>query len=190
MVQGSLSTQLGSAWQQSPHLQCLELTLEFGGAHRLSSNIWSSNKHIQTTPTERISGIHRRCTRSLSPRLAQSSQTLSRATHLCVKNNARLCLAPLLPSSSVAAPRVVHLPFRIERLQRLRLPRTQSIKMATNGTPDSFSPETILAAMTTMRGGEAGKKKAAMDYLSKFQKSVWRFSHHQPQSTYFDPIGD
>lgn len=48
--------------------------------------------------------------------------------------------------------------------------------MATNGSPDSFSPETILAAMATMRGGEAGKKKAAMDYLSKFQKSVWGFS--------------
>lgn len=44
--------------------------------------------------------------------------------------------------------------------------------MASNGGPDSFAPETILAAMTTMRGGEPDKKKAAMDYLGKFQKSV------------------
>lgn len=44
--------------------------------------------------------------------------------------------------------------------------------MAANGAPDSFAPDTILAAMATMRGGEAEKKKAAMDYLGKFQKSV------------------
>lgn len=44
--------------------------------------------------------------------------------------------------------------------------------MASNGGPDSFAPETILAALTTMRGGEPDKKKAAMDYLGKFQKSV------------------
>lgn len=44
--------------------------------------------------------------------------------------------------------------------------------MASNGAPDSFAPETILAAMATMRGGEPDKKKAAMDYLGKFQKSV------------------
>lgn len=44
--------------------------------------------------------------------------------------------------------------------------------MASNGGPESFDPETILAAMTTMRGGEPDKKKAAMDYLGKFQKSV------------------
>lgn len=44
--------------------------------------------------------------------------------------------------------------------------------MATNGSPESFAPETVLAAMATMRGGDAGKKKAAMDYLGKFQKSV------------------
>lgn len=44
--------------------------------------------------------------------------------------------------------------------------------MASNGAPDSFAPETILAAMATMRGGEPDKKKVAMDYLGKFQKSV------------------
>ena len=44
--------------------------------------------------------------------------------------------------------------------------------MASNSSNDSFTPDTILAAMTTMRGGEPDKKKAAMDYLSKFQKSV------------------
>lgn len=44
--------------------------------------------------------------------------------------------------------------------------------MAANGSSDSFAPDTILAAMTTMRGGEPDKKKVAMDYLTKFQKSV------------------
>lgn len=44
--------------------------------------------------------------------------------------------------------------------------------MAANGAPHSFAPDTILAAMATMRGGEAEKKKVAMDYLGKFQKSV------------------
>lgn len=44
--------------------------------------------------------------------------------------------------------------------------------MATNGAPDSFAPDTILAAMTTMRDGSPDKKKAAMDYLGRFQKSV------------------
>ncbi|KAJ0118129.1 hypothetical protein N8I77_000593 [Diaporthe amygdali] len=43
--------------------------------------------------------------------------------------------------------------------------------MAANGSSDSFAPDTILAAMTTMRGGEPDKKKVAMDYLTKFQKS-------------------
>jgi hypothetical protein len=50
--------------------------------------------------------------------------------------------------------------------------------MATNGSSDSFAPDTILAAMTTMRGGEPEKKKAAMDYLTKFQKSVRTTSRH------------
>lgn len=45
--------------------------------------------------------------------------------------------------------------------------------MASNGSPDDFAPDTVLAAMATMRGGDADKKKVAMDYLSKFQKSVW-----------------
>lgn len=43
--------------------------------------------------------------------------------------------------------------------------------MASNGSNDSYTPDTVLAAMSTMRGGEPDKKKAAMDYLSKFQKS-------------------
>jgi hypothetical protein len=44
--------------------------------------------------------------------------------------------------------------------------------MATAATQISVSPETVLAAMVTMRGPESSKKKVAMDYLTKFQKSV------------------
>lgn len=50
--------------------------------------------------------------------------------------------------------------------------------MAANGSAGSFAPDTILAAMTTMRGGEPEKKKAAMDYLTKFQKSVGTIMRH------------
>lgn len=50
--------------------------------------------------------------------------------------------------------------------------------MASNGPNDAFTPDTVLAAMTTMRGGEADKKKAAMDYLSRFQKSVSTAMRH------------
>jgi transportin-3 len=34
------------------------------------------------------------------------------------------------------------------------------------------SPEVVLQAMATMRSGNASQKKAAMDYLQRFQKSV------------------
>ena len=44
--------------------------------------------------------------------------------------------------------------------------------MATNGAQDVFTPENVLAAMATMRGGDSDKKKVAMDYLGKFQKTV------------------
>lgn len=44
--------------------------------------------------------------------------------------------------------------------------------MASNGSSEGFTPETVLTAMATMRGGDADKKKAAMEYLGKFQKSV------------------
>ena len=44
--------------------------------------------------------------------------------------------------------------------------------MASNGSAQTMAPDAILAAMATMRGGDAGKKKVAMDYLSNFQKSV------------------
>lgn len=44
--------------------------------------------------------------------------------------------------------------------------------MATNGTPDSFAPPDVLAAVMTMRGGEAEAKKSAHAYLERFQKSV------------------
>ncbi|KAJ9136486.1 Exportin 1-like protein [Pleurostoma richardsiae] len=43
--------------------------------------------------------------------------------------------------------------------------------MAANGVNVSYSPEAVMAAMVTMRGGEAAKKTAALDYLTKFQKS-------------------
>ena len=44
--------------------------------------------------------------------------------------------------------------------------------MASNGVQEVFAVPTILAAMQTMRSSDTGKKKAAMDYLGKFQKSV------------------
>lgn len=34
------------------------------------------------------------------------------------------------------------------------------------------SPEVVLQAMATMRSGDTSQKKAAMDYLQRFQKSV------------------
>ncbi|KAK3936279.1 armadillo-type protein [Diplogelasinospora grovesii] len=43
--------------------------------------------------------------------------------------------------------------------------------MASNGVTDSFTVPTVLAAMLTMRSGDSDKKKAAMDYLGRFQKS-------------------
>ncbi|KAK1752159.1 armadillo-type protein [Echria macrotheca] len=43
--------------------------------------------------------------------------------------------------------------------------------MASNGAPADFSIPNVLAAVLTMRGGDAEKKKVAVDYLSKFQKS-------------------
>ena len=45
--------------------------------------------------------------------------------------------------------------------------------MAANGAHHAFDPAQVLAAYGTMRGGEAdNKKKAAMDFLDKYQKSV------------------
>jgi hypothetical protein len=44
--------------------------------------------------------------------------------------------------------------------------------MASNGATVAATPETVLAAIVTLRGGDTDKKKVAMDYLSKFQKSV------------------
>lgn len=44
--------------------------------------------------------------------------------------------------------------------------------MASNGVQEVFTVPNILAAMQTMRSGDTEKKKVAMDYLGKFQKSV------------------
>lgn len=44
--------------------------------------------------------------------------------------------------------------------------------MASNGAVDGFTTPNILQAMLTMRSGDSTNKKAAMDYLQKFQKSV------------------
>ena len=44
--------------------------------------------------------------------------------------------------------------------------------MASNGAADSFTTPNVLQAMLTMRSGDSSGKKAAMDYLQKFQKSV------------------
>lgn len=43
--------------------------------------------------------------------------------------------------------------------------------MASNG-PETFAVSNVLAAMLTMRSGDTEKKKAAVDYLARFQKSV------------------
>lgn len=44
--------------------------------------------------------------------------------------------------------------------------------MASNGAADGFTTPNVLQAMLTMRSGDSSTKKAAMDYLQKFQKSV------------------
>lgn len=44
--------------------------------------------------------------------------------------------------------------------------------MASNGVPEDFSVPNVLAAMLTMRSGDNDKKKIAVDYLGRFQKSV------------------
>ncbi|KAH6634540.1 armadillo-type protein [Chaetomium sp. MPI-SDFR-AT-0129] len=43
--------------------------------------------------------------------------------------------------------------------------------MASNGPQDTFAAPNVLAAMLTMRTGDNDKKKVAVDYLGKFQKS-------------------
>lgn len=44
--------------------------------------------------------------------------------------------------------------------------------MASNGSHETFAVPNVLAAMLTMRSGDNEKKKAAVDYLGRFQKSV------------------
>lgn len=44
--------------------------------------------------------------------------------------------------------------------------------MAANGAQGSYTPENVLAAVVTMRGGEREAKKQAHEYLERFQKSV------------------
>ncbi|CRK16321.1 hypothetical protein BN1708_017479, partial [Verticillium longisporum] len=43
--------------------------------------------------------------------------------------------------------------------------------MAANGAQGSYTPENVLAAVVTMRGGEREAKKQAHEYLERFQKS-------------------
>jgi transportin-3 len=47
--------------------------------------------------------------------------------------------------------------------------------MASNGPQETFAVPNVLAAMLTMRSGDAEKKKVAVDYLGRFQKSVSPF---------------
>lgn len=49
--------------------------------------------------------------------------------------------------------------------------------MASNGAQEAFTVPNVLAAMLAMRGGDQEKKKAAVDYLGRYQKSV---STHNP----------
>lgn len=44
--------------------------------------------------------------------------------------------------------------------------------MASNGVQETFTVPNVLAAMSAMRGGDNDKKKVAVDYLGRFQKSV------------------
>jgi hypothetical protein len=44
--------------------------------------------------------------------------------------------------------------------------------MASTTPQEGFEVQTVLAAMLTMRSGENEKKKVAVDYLGRFQKSV------------------
>lgn len=44
--------------------------------------------------------------------------------------------------------------------------------MASNGPQETFTVPSVLAAMLTMRSGDNDKKKVAVDYLGRFQKSV------------------
>lgn len=44
--------------------------------------------------------------------------------------------------------------------------------MASESAAEVFSPQNVLAGMVTMRGNDPAKKKVAMDYLARFQKSV------------------
>ncbi|KXJ92412.1 exportin 1-like protein [Microdochium bolleyi] len=44
--------------------------------------------------------------------------------------------------------------------------------MAANGSHQAFTPEDVLQAMVTMRGGDTDKKKRAHEYLESFQKST------------------
>lgn len=44
--------------------------------------------------------------------------------------------------------------------------------MASSTPQEGFEVQTVLAAMLAMRGGENEKKKVAVEYLGRFQKSV------------------
>ena len=54
-------------------------------------------------------------------------------------------------------------------------PLQTAFAMATGGVQEAFTADNVLTAMLTMRGSAADKKKVAMDYLAKFQKSVSTF---------------
>jgi hypothetical protein len=60
------------------------------------------------------------------------------------------------------------------------LSRTRTFDtMASNGPQDTFAVPSVLAAMLTMRSSDTDKKKVAVDYLGRFQKSV----RHLPPPT-------
>ena len=58
--------------------------------------------------------------------------------------------------------------------------------MASNGAPADFSVPNILAAVLTMRGGDADKKKVAVDYLRTLQN----VSRVATKPTPFGPVLD
>lgn len=115
----------------------------------------------------------------------------TRGSPLCENQGQALLCAPPIEKQRRCSPRRTPSPHTPPTEPDDSRCSTRNLtKMATNGAPDSFSPGTILAAMTTMRGGEPNKKKAAMDYLSKFQKSVRGFWRHRPHVIYTEPSGN
>jgi hypothetical protein len=65
-------------------------------------------------------------------------------------------------------PRHIHTQYRVVSDDH------HTVAMASNGPQETFAVPNVLAAMLTMRSTDTDKKKVAVDYLGRFQKSVSR----------------